>query len=100
MIEDTIPGVLYRLSVFEFDGTPAHGFPKIYGTERRFKAAIKAQENSGVAGRTWIKEGCARGPWVSLEGPVVPELVNHWSEHPGPHLPPRDKSWLETERTG
>lgn len=71
--EDTIPGTLYRLTVFEADGVVAFGYPKIYSTISRFRAAIKAQENSGVEGRTMFKEGCARGPWLSLEGPIEPE---------------------------
>lgn len=71
--EDTIPGTLYRLTVFEADGMVAEGYPKIYSTISRFRAAIKAQEGNAPEGRTWIREGCARGPWLSLEGPVIPE---------------------------
>jgi hypothetical protein len=119
MVDDTIPGVLYRLSVFEADGRPVPGFPKIYSTMSRFKAAIRAQERSPTApsGRTWIKEGCARGPWLSLEGPVVAAGggINDYTGAEDPDwpvaqildeilqprkLPPRDKSWLETEGTG
>lgn len=69
---DVIPGILYRLTVFEADGAVAEGFPKIYATMSRFRSAIRAQERSD-SGRTWIKEGCARGPWLSLEGEVTPE---------------------------
>jgi hypothetical protein len=80
MSEDTIPGTLYRLTVFEADGMVAEGYPKIYSTISRFRAAIKAQERNGHEGRTWIKEGCARGPWLSLEGPVIPsEESMYWT---------------------
>lgn len=66
------PGILYRLSVYESDGSPAKGFPKIYSTERGFRQGIKMQEQHGN-GRTMIKEGCARGPWLNLDGPVEPK---------------------------
>lgn len=69
--EDTIPGTLFRLTVFEADGMVAEGYPKIYATISRFRAAIKAHE--GRESRTLLREGCARGPWLSLEGPVIPE---------------------------
>lgn len=78
-MDDTLPGTLYRLTVFEADGVVADGYPKIYSTISRFRAAIKAQERNAPAGRTWIKEGCARGPWLSLEGPIIPE-------HPEPYV--------------
>lgn len=74
MVDDTIPGILYRLTVFEADGRLVSGFPKIYSTPSRFKAAIRAQERRDLPGRTWIKEGCARGPWLSLDGPVMPTV--------------------------
>jgi hypothetical protein len=72
--EGKIPGILYRLSVFEANHEMARGFPKIYSTEAGFKAAVAAAERNTVPGRYWIKEGCARGPWLSLDGPVVPEV--------------------------
>ena len=81
MVAEAIPGLLWRLTVLEADGKVARGFPKIYQTEAGFKAAIRMQERLPTAWkRTMIKEGCARGPWLSLDGPV-----NHWSTSPGPH---------------
>jgi hypothetical protein len=69
-----IPGLLWRLTVHEADGKVARGFPKIYQTEAGFKAAIRMQERLPTAWkRTMIKEGCARGPWLSLDGDVMPE---------------------------
>ena len=71
---DTIPGVLYRLTVFEATGIVADGYPKIYSTVSRIQASIRAQECNAPAGRTWTVDGCARGPWLCLDGPVVPDV--------------------------
>jgi hypothetical protein len=72
--DDTSPGLLYRLSVFEANHAMVRGWPKIYATEAGLKAAISALRNASLPGRYWIREGCARGPWLNLEGPVVPEV--------------------------
>lgn len=73
-INDTVPGILYRLTVFEANHAMVRGYPKIYSTEAGLRAAISALKNAAIVGRYWVKEGCARGPWLNLEGPVVPEV--------------------------
>lgn len=82
-VNDTIPGILFRLHVFEADGSRAFGYPKIYNTMSRFRAAIRAQEKNGDPGRTMVKEGCARGPWLNLDGPVIPAVDEFDPAHIG-----------------
>jgi len=74
-MDETTPGLLYRLTVIHHDGSEILD-PMIFTTERRMRQAVKTWEgraNRNPGTITLIKEGCARGPWVSLDGPVEPK---------------------------
>lgn len=66
-MNDTIPGILFRLTILLPDGKIYHG-PKIYANERTMKQAVKHWEPRCVERQlTMVREGCARGPWLSLD---------------------------------
>jgi glycine/D-amino acid oxidase-like deaminating enzyme len=80
MDDESRPGLLWRLTILAKDGGIYFG-PKMYRSEKTFKQAVKhwqarMLELSGDDILTMVKEGCARGPWLSLDeaAPAITEI--------------------------
>lgn len=91
-MSDDDPGVLWRLDVRDRTGKSIKGYPQILTSDTEYVQRLSHWMGKSYRknlGLTFHGQGCTRGPWLKLDGPVLPAA---------PHVPDEDIPILLTQK--